>query len=285
MPFWDIVGSLAGDVMGAISSSRSSSMDRQQRAREFAHQVDMQKNQVLYRVQDAQRAGVHPLFAMGMQPQGFSPSMPIGDSTGPYLQSMGQNIGRAVGAYMTREERDIAAFDAYMQRERAATQFAQETERNDLENTLLRSQIAQLNAPGTAPGFPDGTVHAQPARPVVPAGPHAPGREAGVVQDYGYSRTADGGLTIVPSYDMQERAEEFPQSWLWGFRNQVLPAFTGHRTPSLREHPLPAGQTWRWNVWRQSFQPYDLRSNEFIIDGRRYPNNFHGDRPVVVPRR
>lgn len=82
------------------------------------------KNMIQMRVKDAQKAGVHPLFALGAPAMGGSPVSLPGDALGPALADAGQNIGNAVARMQTGDMR----------------------KRTQLELALLASQVAETDA-------------------------------------------------------------------------------------------------------------------------------------------
>lgn len=94
--------------------------------REFA------KNGVRWKVKDAQKAGVHPLFALGANTHSFSPvSAGVTPENGlaEGFANAGQNLGRAIEATRTADERHRVKMQEL------------ELERGELENTLIRSEI------------------------------------------------------------------------------------------------------------------------------------------------
>lgn len=132
------VSNLVGGLFGAKSAADANEENiRQQRA--FAQQG------IRWRVADAKAAGIHPLYALGAQTASFAPSS-VGDPLGGAISDMGQNIGRAVDAAGTRDERIAGKAMTSLQLERAG-----------LENELLRSQIARERGQ-LGPAFPGSPV-------------------------------------------------------------------------------------------------------------------------------
>lgn len=129
------VAGLAGGLLSRRSaeSNYNKNVDMQ---REFAQQG------VRWKVEDAKKAGVHPLYALGANTQSFSP-IAVQDGLGSSIANMGQDISRAVSATQTAAERA-----------RSGARMGQlALERAELENELLRSQIAKTNSQ-LGPPFP-----------------------------------------------------------------------------------------------------------------------------------
>lgn len=255
----------------------------------IAAQERAAQNAIQWRVQDAIKAGVHPVYAMGNPGIATSPtgaftspqsaaappnlvapqvSGSAGDAS--FVAHMGQAIGRAVGAMQTKEERVYAKTQVAL----ATARDKLSLERGMLENDLIRSEIARNNradqagppAPSVAavPEFSMGNsprsarVDPRPATPTVNA-PGVPSREAGNITDWGYSRTPTG-LVVVQSADSKQRTEDDLLAQLgWMMRNNILPMFdpdgVNRYRPSTREFPLPEGQEWRYDFWSGEYRP------------------------------
>lgn len=105
---------------------------------EAEKQADLQKDfaqkGIQWRVADAKKAGVSPLYALGAQTTSYQPNMVggTGSPMGNALADMGQDISRAVTATGTAGER---LYNKTMQ--------GLQVERGQLENELLKSQIAR----------------------------------------------------------------------------------------------------------------------------------------------
>lgn len=241
-------------------------------ARAFEHNAQLQKDfaqhGLRWRVEDAKRAGIHPLYALGAQVSPYSPSQYIpGDSRSPLpdLGQVGQDIGRAIDATRTPPERVDARLEALS------------LKRAELENDLLSSQIAQINS-SMSPGLPSGRSQLIPGQAdiermgvmVKPSATHVaevpmeqtksfPGRpwqDPASVSDVGFVRTADGGFAPVPSKDAKERMEDMivPEA-MWALRNHLLPSLDGAtgRPPSQW---LPDGAyNWKYDGARQAWYP------------------------------
>lgn len=138
---WDFLGNLASAGIGMFTANNKQKSDEAIAAQNIAMQREFAQNGIRWKVADAQAAGLHPLAALGAQTTSFSPvSIDGGD-----FSSVGQDIGRAVAAMKTKDERA----DEVSKKVEGLT-----LEKASLENDLLRSQIRRLNSTGTGPGMP-----------------------------------------------------------------------------------------------------------------------------------
>jgi len=255
---WGDAAQMGGDIISTVIQADSNAAARDAAAREGALNRRLQKqfaqHGIRWRVQDAMAAGLSPLAALGATGASYTPSSSLFDE-GPnpaaeLASKMGQNVGRAINSTRTKEER-------------AAAQI--QLEHGQLQNDLLRSQIA-LNNANSNPPLPsavssNGLPGQGDAFVVNPAAAHAsqrgqPAQEAGAINSYAFARTPTG-LSVVPSKDIKERIEDdFIQETAWAIRNNLLPAVRGLPAPNPRDYPLPAGyDRWVWHPGAQEFRP------------------------------
>jgi len=263
-------GAAVGSTIGSGISNYISGQDayEQQLAMQnaqLAHNERLQKefaqNGIRWKVEDAKAAGIHPLYALGASTTSFSPisvSGPV-DNSSANLASMGQDIFRSVMANTTKDER---------QEKMAHLQL----ENQELQNMMLASQIAKMNANPT-PGLPsnsglgaltnsgqgDAYVLEQPLTRTHSA-KGAPHQEVGAVPDVGYAQT-ETGMAPVPSGDVKQRIEDqmIPEL-MWSVRNNLVPTISGGSMgkPSrdLLEKRYPGAHDWSWSTFKQEWQPY-----------------------------
>lgn len=225
--------------------------------KQFKLQDDMTKMGIRWRVEDARAAGIHPALALGAQlsaPSAVSVFNEPASSTGSSWAGFGQDLGRAIDATRTDAERTASRLDELR------------IERGELENDLLRSQIARLNqqsGPPT-PGAPGGTLGTNtivesPLERVTGLDGN-PSAEPGAITDYGWTAQPGGRLQPVPSKDAKERIEEsFVLESLWALRNLILP---GNRRKPPVDKPgwLPEGYNdWDWDQVRMMWKPVRRR--------------------------
>lgn len=129
-----------GNLIGGLLGKKAEKKERQM-------QVAFAQNGIQWKVADAEKAGVHPLFALGAPTASYSPIST--GAMGNAVANMGQDLGRAAASLKTPEQK-VSAYDARLR--------ALQLERGTLENTLLRNQIINeqrvAGQPPTRPGNP-----------------------------------------------------------------------------------------------------------------------------------
>lgn len=250
-----LIGDIGSFIGGFFDRDSNQKIANENNAlqREFA------QNGIRWKVEDAKAAGIHPLAALGAQTLPFTPA--FGDNMGTSFASMGQDIGRAIDSTRTGEERNSARITAL------------QVERGELENELLRSQIHQLNQnPPPMPTAGDsaipqdltkaGLVKTVPVQ-IAHTEPGQPAKEAGVIPDYTFTRTADGAFVPVPSDAMKQKMEDnFLPETLWSIRNNFLPNIGSGPPPPPRSY-LPEGfNSWKWSIKLQGWIPIKVTREE-----------------------
>lgn len=143
------IGGFAGAIGGLFGGKGTSLKKvRSQLEMQTEYQRLLNQTAIQDRVSDANKAGIHPLYAIGgnVQPGGVSmPSMSEGTSLGDRLADMGQNIERAVGAREDRQQRELLTKSSLL-----------DIERKQIENDILKGQavsskMALLNQAGQPP--------------------------------------------------------------------------------------------------------------------------------------
>jgi len=223
---------------------------------EWKKQKKVLQNQIQWRVADAEKAGVHPLYALGAPTMSYTPSG--SDNGAGALAGMGQDLSRAKLAQMDARERRAELLAATARADREFTmkqeQHAVDLETGMLQNDLLRSQIGRANSAQLPPSPPTPTRGPNAGAVTVPSEVRAsaPGdgrRQAGTITDYQYVRTGQG-IGVVPSEDIAQRFDEIPGQGIgWWWRNNALPFFGRNvpRPPPADQFPLPPDYRWVWN--------------------------------------
>lgn len=122
----------------------------------------MASNSIQMRVNDAQAAGIHPLYALGSSaPQTFP--IALDDHMGPALREMGQGVGGAVSRMLDTQAKEKHQMDLAL----GAAQLRESDARADLYNSeaarMRQQPAASMPGLGTQPEkqAPDGTVRGQ----------------------------------------------------------------------------------------------------------------------------
>lgn len=151
-PMLDSILGFIGKGIDAYTSNQNAKANRESQerlaAQNIAHQKEFAQQGVRWKVEDAKAAGLHPLAALGAQTTSFSNVVGSDVSSSTNFGGMGQDLGRAIDAGSTRAERQDRMGQAVS---RVAQVFS--LEKMNLENELLKSQIAKTNAT-LPPPFP-----------------------------------------------------------------------------------------------------------------------------------
>ena len=137
---------MLGSIIGAIGGIAGGLLGNSAAKDQMAMQKQFAQNGIRWKVEDAKRAGIHPLYALGAPTMSYSPV-----ATGDYgVSQASQDIGRAIDATRTAPERDDARLTAL---------HALALERGKLENDSLRLDLASKTArlaQQTGPAMPGG---------------------------------------------------------------------------------------------------------------------------------
>lgn len=279
------VGSIAGGILGANSAQNVASMN-------YEAQKEFAQNGIRWKVEDAKRAGIHPLYALGASTQGYSPS---GGYTGDYgiadaAAHFGQGYERAQQAKMTKEERDKQDVRDAIQDMAALEDLNQKRRLNDAQIRLANSEIFRnfalstnaLRKTGLPPAMPGGlggviagqgnsyaTGQTTPEiSSVVTSEKGTPSVQAGSPPDVRFYRTLSGGRAPLPTEDAGDAMDAALGAGLqWSFRNNLVP-WLANFFPINDSHRLPG-------------EYYDLLAGEYrkkdskrsFIDTLRRVNN------------
>lgn len=270
--FGQIIGSAIGAGASLIAANKAANTQKDINSENIAQQREFAQNGIRWKVEDAQRAGIHPLYALGANTQSFNP-IPIGDGGGGIIadmgQRLGQDIGRAIDSTRTRGERATAAAISLKQAEL-------QTENMKLQNDILKADLAsRVSRMAGNPPMPAGgsRVSSNPLSgqgnlplPVdrenqvqVKGDPTNAARLAAPTASIIFSRNDDGSLTPQMANSQGQLRDDMditdPSVIEWWVRNRILPVASGISAPSKKVHPLPSGYEWTWNPFKQAFYP------------------------------
>ena len=233
------VGSIVGGLIGANNAQSVAGMN-------YEAQKEFAQNGIRWRVEDAKRAGIHPLYALGASTQGYSPS---GGYTGDYGISdaaahFGQGYERAQQAKMTKEERDRQDVRDAIQDMAALEDLRQKKRMNDAQIRLADSEIfrnfalstSALRKTGLPPAMPSsgGVIDGQgesyatgqttpEISSVVTSEKGTPSVQAGSPPDARFYRTATGRAPLPTEESGDAMDAAFGSGIQWALRNNLLP--------------------------------------------------------------
>lgn len=258
---WDGILGAAGSVIGSIFG-KSEADQNVKMQKQFAQQG------IQWKVADAKKAGIHPLYALGAQTHSFAP---VQTGISENMASAGQSLGRAVDAYRSNGER----LDGFTKASQSLL-----LEKGKLENELLKTQIASANAtlnqagsPPPAPtmgsrylmpgqGSTQGLIQDQ-AMSRTRSSPAAPSQEPGAIPEVGFGRSTTG-YPVVPSADVKQRIEDMILPEIsWALRNQIAPMMSEKNlNPPFK---APYGKRWQYDWFRQEYQLVDQKPGSVIL--------------------
>lgn len=121
-------GSLLGGAVSAVGSLVSGNQNKKALAeanrQNYLAQKEFAQNGISWRVADAQRAGIHPIYALGAGGANFSPSFNAFNDNS--ASNAFNSIGQAISTYQTKEQRVFEGL---------------KLENAKLQNDMLKAQI------------------------------------------------------------------------------------------------------------------------------------------------
>lgn len=265
-------------VKAAIRGEQQPWQLQQQREQDI--QREFAQMGIRWRVEDAEAAGVHPLFALGAQPAQYTPvhyNPPQASGRhGADLAAMGQNIARAVAAQETADERALRAATL-----RGAEAAAERDEAHAMYYWSLIGRGAQEN--NQANPMPSGVVAESSAVRVDGRGTQL---EAHPLYEDVVELKPDEMVSRDPYFGGQSAGRDHPSmrqfEFPGGFR-MLLPATSGGGIPEEIDAgmlPFVLGANlerygWRWMIDAMGYfsgQSPDSRRERGTLEGvlRRY---------------
>lgn len=239
-----------GNLADKIWGKRGGTVAADNFDKNAALQREFAQNGIKWKMDDARRAGVHPVYALGASGASFSPMYSAGSTDltneNQWMADVGQGITGAISRSATAEQRQAAQLNL---------------EGMSLDNDLKRAELLKLSM-GTPAGVPsesfiDGQGNSGVKVRTVPMQRSAsmagrPDLEPGAKTGTGFyvEKSADGAsiLVPVPSKDTKESIEDnlFHETrHFW--KQNVVPNVTGGNPPP----------GWKWSVEDQGYRRVD----------------------------
>lgn len=290
-PLLGAAGSLVSTFMGARNADKANSAAQANAERNIQLQKEFAQNGIQWKVQDAEKAGIHPLYALGASTTSFAP-VSVGHQSTDFsgLASAGQNIGRAIDQTRNTGDKGQAILQT------AAAQATVEGLR--LDNDIKRAQLASAIATNATPsgrGIPKpgdaGQFDGQgDAIPLDNKGvkietrrdatdPNAPPYIPGSGPSVGVTKNSTGGYSIVMPPELAESYESDGLGSLdWQIRNRILPFFTdNYIKPNIPHDPITEEV-----YFSRSTNDYRIRKKKY---GPYEAEGWKTDAPSWFPRR
>lgn len=232
---------IAGGMMQNAANAKSDKNAAAQAHQQYLQQKEFAQSGIQWKVQDAEKAGIHPLYALGANTIAYSPQT-VGSTPKDYswVGNAGQNIGRAMDATRSNPARGAALALTNLQLEGLKLD-------NDYKRVQLASAISTVRQPGTGPGMPGtSTVPAlvgmpgqgdspqieppniELTRKIAPTMRGQPHAEYGAGPEVMFTRTADGGYAPnIPQSLSESYESDDIGRWQWGWRNKYGPVGAG----------------------------------------------------------
>lgn len=270
------IGSAIGAVGSLIGGGISASQSGANAKRNYDAQKEFAQNGIRWRVEDAKKAGIHPLYALGAQTASFSPVSGYGGDFGisDALNSFGQGIDRAAQAKMTKEERAIEQANLERQEVMQLAQLNMLQQESSAKTMMFKSEALRnyaaarqaLASQQQVPAMPslrvrsDGTVVGQtvvgqgdssPVNGLIEVEPSSaetnalgrPGTTAASNPELSFSRTNDGGYVPIRSESAADRLDDDILGTLSWYARNYLPAYFDNQDSAPPKSWLPEGAT------------------------------------------
>lgn len=138
---------ILGGLLGNKAAKQSQRAAEAQAQKQYEQQKEFAQSGIQWKVQDAEKAGIHPLYALGANTVSYSPSSVGGGGTDfDFIGKAGQNIGRAIDATRSNPAKQDAI---------ASTAARIQLEGLELDNEIKRAQLASSIATTNPFGRPN----------------------------------------------------------------------------------------------------------------------------------
>lgn len=276
-----VVGDVASGVMGLAGNKNTNSANKAmnqaqlQLAREqFEWQKELAKNQIAWRVEDAKKAGLHPMAALGLQSTSFSPVSssftPMQAPDYSFLSDMGQSASYA--AMKAKDRKEQAAAVRLLQ-EQAALQ----TENMNLQNEGLRidNEFRQWQLMTAMQGGSNQALNSPASarvgqKQLIPGQADSPYTDKPIVRDGWLLDEKGRKIAVIPSDDLSDRTEDkLVIEWLPWAGSAIRGARAKFFGQEVNGH-------W-WHGEEKGFLPYPPKKKKGFFDYAKDAARFYSD--------
>jgi len=253
-------------MFGNLISAGASLLGGLMQSKQADKQADLQKqfaqSGIQWKVKDAEKAGIHPLYALGANTTSYQP-VSVGDLG---ISQAGQDIGRAIDS-----TRSVSGKAEALQLSLAQAQVEGANLDNDIKRADLLSKVATRHPTGVGPGMPSDISAASPfaidgqgnavkmdgpelkyQSRVDLSNPDTPWVTPHASPDVTFSRNQWGGFDPRVPVELAESMEPDRIGMaLWMLQNRILPNFGIVPRPEL-----PGQQPWENAYWHHGTQSW-----------------------------
>lgn len=139
-----MIGPLIAAGASILGSVLGNNAAKKQAQAQYEHQKEFAQSGIQWKVQDAEKAGIHPLYALGANTTSYQPTSVGGTDFG--IPDAGQNIGRAIDATRASPEQSAALKLTAAQID--GVNLDNELKKTQLASALRLAQQSQTSIPG-----------------------------------------------------------------------------------------------------------------------------------------
>lgn len=193
--FGDLAGNVLAGGLGFIGDNQNRQFQKGQANQSYDAQKEFAQNSIQWKVEDARKAGISPLAALGASGYQYSPVSVMDDGGSGTWHTMGQNLSRSIANAQSATDRQISAADVRIKNANA-----------DLAETQAKLAAWEL-------------AHRQ----VTPANPAVPSVSS--KKTYQDLVEPDGSVVRVPSAQYAQASfGDIGGQWTWALKNKLIPS-------------------------------------------------------------
>ena len=244
------LGSAGGQAaLGGLSQYYAGSQGQRAENRAWRRQKNLGKNQLQWRVNDAKRAGIHPLAALGMSPMQYSGAQHVGGADA--LSAGLQGVQDAFKQNQTPIEKQLAEANLELLRQKAGTEatmqayYASQAAKNNQQSQKVIPASHPVDLP-----YPNAVVEPMRVEGTPPSGIN--------MYDKNYGTThAGGNQTSLQTYeDMYGE----PAEWFIGLPRAVDELVVPYWKNQWKKFKADRRSDWkRFRKYNKTYKPKGTR--------------------------
>ena len=246
------VGSAVSGILGVGAADDATDAQKDMAEDNIKYQKEFAQKGIRWKVADAKKAGVHPLYALGANTVSFTPQyldFKPNTALADMSKKLGQDLGRVITSVQNIKERKINVGIA-------EEKLKQSKIKTEADQMLLNSEKKRLQV-GAGPPMADvepykmGGVETVPVqRPASPKG--SPHQEVGDLPGTSFVKFA-GGVMPVPGSAMKQNIEdmavpEILTAWELYGKPSLYGGMANKPSKGLLKKYYPGAIGWEWDA-------------------------------------